>query len=78
MENQFKSSLIWPEICLEAPLLRGCSRTKQERLPMKTTPAASTTFPARFFFRMFAAMLCAVFCLRVTHLHAKDIKPGYA
>ncbi|MBR2964128.1 MAG: hypothetical protein IKC53_07975 [Lentisphaeria bacterium] len=46
---------------------------------MKTTPAASTTFPARFFFRIFAAMLCAVFCLRViTHLHAKDIKPGYA
>lgn len=45
---------------------------------MKTTPAASTTFPARSFFRMFAAMLCAVFCLRVTHLHAKDIKPGYA
>ena len=45
---------------------------------MKTTSAASMTFPARSFFRMFAAMLCAVFCLRVTHLHAKDIKPGYA
>ena len=33
---------------------------------MKTTSAASMTFPARSFFRMFAAMLCAVFCLRVS------------
>ena len=45
---------------------------------MKSTSAASATRPARFFFRMLAAMLCAVFCLRVTPLHADDVKPGSA
>ena len=45
---------------------------------MKSTSAASANRPARFFFRMLAAMLCAVFCLRVTPLHANRVKPGYA
>ena len=40
---------------------------------MKTTPAASTTFPARSFFRMFAVMLCAVFCLRGMFSYVENV-----
>ena len=46
--------------------------------PMKKTFAASATFPARSLFRMFAAMLCAAFCLYGTPLHADRVRPGYA